>query len=104
MKIRFQANADLKKAIVTGLVRQEPTIDFQTAHDAGLKGADDIGVLAFAANEGRLLISHDQSTMPTHFAEFIETRTSAGVFIIPQHISIADAIEDLLLLWWVDMP
>ncbi len=34
----------------------------------GLAGLSDATVLAIAADEGRLLVSHDVSTMPEHFA------------------------------------
>lgn len=34
MTVRYQANADLNQAIVTGVLRREPTIDFQTAFAA----------------------------------------------------------------------
>ncbi|MEW6127608.1 MAG: hypothetical protein AB1757_11280 [Acidobacteriota bacterium] len=42
MKIRFQADADLKYAIVAAVLRREPTIDFQTATDAHLEGVTDL--------------------------------------------------------------
>ena len=31
MNVRYQADADLVQAIVTGVLRREPKIDFQTA-------------------------------------------------------------------------
>jgi glutamine synthetase len=34
MKVRFQADADLNQVILLGTIRREPTIDFQTAHEA----------------------------------------------------------------------
>jgi hypothetical protein len=37
--------------------------------------------------------------MPQHFAAFITTATSAGVLIIPQHVSMAAAVDALLLIW-----
>ncbi len=76
MKIRFQSDADLNEDIVMGVRRRVAEIDFQTAAEAGLTGRDDIDVLALAAREGRILVSHDRRTMPAHFAEFITTRTS----------------------------
>ncbi|MBD2488833.1 hypothetical protein [Aulosira sp. FACHB-615] len=48
MIIRYQADADLNQAIVTGVLRREPTIDFQTAFAAGLAGVKDPEVLAIA--------------------------------------------------------
>jgi hypothetical protein len=42
MKVRFQADADLKHAIVSATLRREPMIDFQTAISADLAGRDDV--------------------------------------------------------------
>ncbi len=99
MKVRFQADADLRRPIIAGLKRREPTIDFKTAQDAGLAGLNDETVLAIAADEGRLLVSHDVSTMPEHFARFIQTRSSPGLILISQELSYHHAIEGLLRLW-----
>ena len=97
--LRFQANADLNQIIVRAVCRREPSIDFQTAQVAGLSGTADPEVLARAAEEGRVLVTHDFQTMPEHFAEFIMTQQSAGVLLIPQHLPIASAVADLLLIW-----
>jgi hypothetical protein len=56
MKVRFQADADLKHAIVRATLRREPTIDFRSAASADLAGRDDMEVLAIAAREGRVLV------------------------------------------------
>jgi uncharacterized protein DUF5615 len=99
MKVRFQADADLKHAIVRATLRREPTIDFQSAQSADLVGLDDMAVLAFADREGRVLVSHDSRTMPSHFAEFISKNTSPGVVIASQQLTIAMVVEELLLIW-----
>lgn len=99
MKIRFQADADLDEDIITGLMRREPGIDFQTASEAGLEGLDDLQVLAHAADEGRLLVSHDRRTMPRHFADFIVKKSSPGLLIVSQKEATLVAIEELLLVW-----
>lgn len=72
MKVRFLADADLNKAIVTGVVRREPSVDFMTAQAAGLRGMKDPEVLELAAKEERILVSHDAGTMPGHFRQFRE--------------------------------
>lgn len=102
MKIRFQADSDLNQVIVKALLRLEPAIDFQTAHDANLRGALDPEVLAYAAKEGRVLVSHDITTMPRHFGEFIQSADSAGVLVAVQEAQIQKIVEDLLLIWMVD--
>lgn len=100
MKVRFLADADLNKAIVSGLLRREPSIDFETAHTAGLRHMKDPEVLAYAAEHRRVLVSHDVSTMPAHFVAFTKRgKRSPGVFLVPQSIDIGTAIDDLLLVW-----
>lgn len=109
MRIRFQADADFNQNIVRGVKRRQPAIDFQTSDEASLRGLGDPEVLAEAALEGRILVTHDRQTMPKHFAEFITTRHSAGVFILSQDLPVSQAIEQLLMVWeaseaeeWID--
>ncbi len=99
MKIRFQADADLNQIILSAVLRREPAIDFQTAIAGEIGGIDDPDVLARAAKEGRVLVTHDRKTMPWHFADFIAQETSPGLLIIPQSLPVAVAVEDLLLIW-----
>jgi hypothetical protein len=101
MKIRFQADADLNQIIVLATVRREPSIDFQTAVAAGLATRNDQEVLDVAARDGRLLVTHDQKTMPRHFAEFIKRATSPGLLVVPQHLSVPVVVDDLRLIWFV---
>jgi predicted nuclease of predicted toxin-antitoxin system len=98
MTVRFQADADLNAEIVAGVRRREPSIDFQTADEANLRRLRDPEVLALAAQENRILVTHDRRTMPRHFADFILHHSSPGVFIIAQTVSVQVAIEELLLV------
>lgn len=100
MKITFQADADLDEDIIWGVKRHEPLIDFQTADEAGIRGLADRLVLETAANENRILISHDRRTMPRHFAHFIRERESPGVFIVSQSARISRLIDDIILVWF----
>ena len=99
MTVRFQADADLNAEIVVGVLRREPSIDFQTADEANLRQGPDPEVLALAAQEGRILVTHDRRTMPRHFADFMLHHSSPGVLIIAQTVSIRVAIEELLTVW-----
>jgi predicted nuclease of predicted toxin-antitoxin system len=71
MRLRFPADENLNAKIIAGLLRREPAIDFRTARAAGLRALSDPDVLAIAALEGRILVSHDRETMPDHFSRFI---------------------------------
>lgn len=99
MKIKFQADADLNEDIVTGVLRRAPEIDFQTATEAGLQGLIDENVLAVAAREKRILVTHDRRTMPGHFAAFIENNECCGVIIVSKKLEISAAIEEIILVW-----
>jgi len=100
VKVRFLADADLNKAIASGILRREPYIDFLTAYAAGLRRMKDPEVLALAAEQQRVLVSHDVGTMPAHFRVFRNAgKQSAGVFLIPQTLDVGTAIDELLLIW-----
>ena len=99
MRIRFQADADLKQTIVSATLRREPSVDFQTAVAANLTGRDDADVLAVAARDNRVLVSHDHRTMPYHFAEFVANNSIAGVIIVSQRLPVNVVVEELVLIW-----
>lgn len=100
MTVRFLADADLNEAIVRGILRREPTVDFLTAQAAGLRGMQDPEVLTLAAQHQRVLVSHDVGTMPSQFRAFRSAaKASAGVFLVPQSLDVGRAIEELLLIW-----
>lgn len=93
MKIQFLADENLRRAIVLGLRRREPTLNFMQAYEAGAVGKDDPTVLQIAAELNRILVSHDVRTMPQHFRKFIAGKTSPGVILIPQKLPLSTAIE-----------
>ncbi len=104
MKVRFQADADLNQIIVTATLRREPVVDFQSSTGAGLKGLTDREVLGLAAQQGRILVTHDRKTMPTQFANFINNSQSAGVLIVSKKLPSNAIVEELLLIWEASSP
>jgi Domain of unknown function (DUF5615) len=103
VKARFQADADLDRRIVRATRRREQAISFQLATEArsgvGLADLPDDQVLAAAASEGRILVSHDRRSMPQHFAHFMSAATSPGVIIVPQTMPLGVAVEWLVTIW-----
>ena len=61
------------------------------------RGKADPDVLIYCADQERVLVTHDQKTMPHHFAEFIAGRSSPGVIIVPQDMPIGQAVQELYL-------
>jgi len=93
------ADENLNNDIVRGLLRRNPDLDIVRIQDVGLAGADDPTVLRWAAAEGRVLVTHDVSTL-THYAyERVRAKEAMpGVFEVPRSVSVGQAIENLLLL------
>lgn len=93
------ADEDLHGAIVRGLRRREPTIDLIRVQDVHPPRTPDPVVLDWAASEGRILITQDESTM----VGFAWDRVRAGlpmpgVLVRGHSISIRQAIDDLLFI------
>jgi hypothetical protein len=99
LKLKFLADEDLRRAIVLGVRRREPSVSFIEAFELGSNGKDDLTVLEMAARDGRILVSHDVRTMPVHFRTFIAGRESPGLILVPQRAQLGRVIDDLVLLW-----
>lgn len=104
MPIRFQADADLNQIIVSAVVRRVPEIDFRTATVAGLAGLKDAEVLALGARDGRILVTHDQTTMPKHFGQFIHSSQSPGLIVVLQSLPVREVVDALILIWMATQP
>ena len=100
MTVRFLADEDLDSDIIDGLRSREPAIDILDVKKAGLRGEADAALLELAAQQDRILVTHDRRTMGRYFQERLAAgRLSAGVFVVPQRTKIGDIIESLLLVW-----
>ena len=97
--LRLAADENFNNDIVRGLMRRKPDLDIVRIQDVGLSGADDETVLEWTAQEGRILLTHDVSTL-THFAyeRVTDGKPMPGVFEINRKVSIGIAIDDILLI------
>jgi hypothetical protein len=85
--------------ILRGLLRRCPSLNVVRAQDAGLRSADDAAVLAWAAAESRLLVSHDVSTMVGFAFERVQAgKPMPGLVEVGSELSLATAIADLQLI------
>jgi hypothetical protein len=98
--VRFLADEDLDSDIIDGLRSREPAIDILDVKSAGLRGTADPLLLDLAAQQDRILITHDRRTMTRHARERLAAgRLNPGVFIVPQRSAIGEIVEALLLVW-----
>ncbi len=99
---RFLADHDLNEHIVDGLLRREPTVDIvrALADQLGIHRQDDSHILRFAAEQRRIVVSHDVNTMSAAGCARIERGESMpGLLMVRQREPIAVVIENLLLIW-----
>lgn len=97
--IRLAADEDFNGDIVRGVLRRNAAIDIVRIQDAGLSGAHDAAVLAWAAAEGRVQLTHDVATMTRHAYARVEAGLPMpGVFEVSQRVPIGAAMEDVLLV------
>jgi hypothetical protein len=97
--LRLAADEDFNNRILRGLLRRNPDLDIVRVQDAGLRGRGDTEVLEWAATEGRVLLTHDVTTMKQHVDERIAAGLlMPGIFELNQSLPIGQAIEEILLL------
>ncbi len=97
--LRLAADENFNADIVRGLLRRLPDLDIVRVQDAGLSGADDTAVLEWAAREGRIVLTHDFSTLVSFaFDRVAKGLPMPGVFAARSSGPIGSMIEDLLLL------
>jgi hypothetical protein len=97
--LRFLADENFNNDIVRGLLRRKPDLDLVRAQDVGLSGADDPALLAWAAQQGRVILTHDVTTMTRYAYERVEAGwPMPGVFEVSRSLPIGTALEDIMLL------
>ena len=61
--MRFAADENFNRKILDGLRIRLPHVDIVRVQDMELHGATDPAILAWAAQEGRILLTHDVQTL-----------------------------------------
>ena len=97
--LRFVADENFNNDIVRGVRRRNGTIDIARVQDEGLSGAEDPIVLEWAAQAGRLVLTHDVSTMTRYAYDRVRVgQPMPGIVEASREVPIGAAIEDLLVL------
>jgi uncharacterized NAD-dependent epimerase/dehydratase family protein len=97
--LRLAADENFNGDIVRGLLRRNPKLDIVRVQDVGLSGADDPSVLQWAADQGRVIVTHDISTLAKHaFDRIAAAQPMPGVFEVKSVALVGQAIDDLILL------
>jgi hypothetical protein len=93
------ADENFNGDIVRALLLRRPELNLLRVQDVGLAGADDPDVMAWAAENGRIVVTHDRATLPDHaFDRIVGDRSMPGVFVLNDRLPVAQAVEELLLI------
>jgi hypothetical protein len=97
--IRFLADENLNGKIVRGLKRERPEIDLVRVQDTDVFQADDPAVLEWAAQEERILLTHDFETMIGYASDrLVAGLHMPGVIAIRDSLPVGQTIADLLTI------
>ena len=85
--------------IVRGLFLRQPNLDLLRVQDVGLREVDDPAILAWAASNERILLTHDRATMPDFaYDRLVRGEPMAGMFVVNDRMPIRQALDELSLL------
>lgn len=94
--LRFLADEDFDHRILRGLQLREPALDISTVRGVGHAGHEDPANLDLAANEGRVLLTHEKRLIAFVRERMEAGRPMPGVFIVHQEAPTGQVVEDLL--------
>ncbi len=97
--MRLLTDENFNGDIIRGLLLRQQDLDIVRVQEVGLAGHDDPEILAWAAVNDRILLTHDRATMP----DFAYQRVAAGyvmvgVFVINDRFSVGRAIDEIMLM------
>ena len=96
---RLAADHNFNDQIVSGLLRRLPDLDIVQVRHLGLAEATDPALLAWAAAERRVLLSHDRKTLIGFAYERVARgEPMPGVIEAPRAYPVGRAIDDLMIL------
>jgi hypothetical protein len=96
--VKWLADECFDNDIIRGLLRRSPGLDVIRAQDVSeIAGHDDGFLIAWAARNDRVVLSHDLATMVPALG--LQRRpASTAIVLVPDSLSIGQVIEEVLLL------
>jgi hypothetical protein len=96
--LRLLSDECFEGKVVRGLRRLRPGLDLVRVQDVGLQSRSDADVLAWAATENPVLLTHDRQTVPGFaYARVRAGESMPGVFVVDDKVPVRAAIDAVLL-------
>jgi hypothetical protein len=97
--LRLLTDENFNGDILRGVLLRKPDLDIVRAQDTGLEREPDPHVLAWSANDDRIVLTHDRATMPDYaFQRVAEGQVMPGVFVVSDRLPVGQAIEQILFI------
>jgi len=92
--LTFLADEHFSHRVLRGIKLRSKNLDVVTSQTVGLDGASDPALLAWAAEQQRILLTHDRQTIPKHAYDRIRARLPMpGVVVVSDTAPVGEAIE-----------
>jgi hypothetical protein len=103
--MRLLADENVRGAILDGVRLRNPDVDIIRVQDTEIYEADDPIVLEWAAQQGRIIVSHDVNTLAGYAYDRVKAGLPMlGVVEIHQDLPTGQAIEELLIFIGASNP
>ena len=98
--MKWLADENFRNAIIRGIHRQHPRFDIVRVQDVPqLSGQNDTALLQFATAEGRIVVTHDLSSMlPAMREQLLKASRCAPIVLVPDSLPVGLVIDAILLL------
>ena len=99
-KPRFLADHDFNERILDGVLNREPVVEIVRCREVGLERASDPDILAYAAANGFIVLSHDVNSLAgAAHSRLMAGEPLAGVLLVLQSRAIGPIVESLVVIW-----
>jgi hypothetical protein len=103
--MHFATDENLDGRILSGLLIRLPNLDIVRVQDTPLYQAADPDLLAWLAEENRILLTHDLKTIPSFVADRVNAGLSMpGVIFVKRRTPIGLAVEHLEIMIEASTP
>jgi hypothetical protein len=97
--LQLLSDENFNRDIVRGLLLRRPGLDLVRVQDVELLGRDDSAILEWAAENHRILLTHDRATIPDFaYQRVVDAQPMPGVFVLNDRLPVNRAIEELVML------
>jgi hypothetical protein len=99
------ADENFSHRILRGIRLRIKNVDLVVAQGTVLCGANDPALLAWAAEQGRIVLTHDRQTMPKHAYDRVRShQPMPGLIVVSDRMPVGEAIELLAMHIDCGMP